>query len=215
MELPHAVKVFLLDDHAIVRRGLQDLLQNKRDISVVGESSSAVKATDMILALRPDVMLLDVHLPDGSGVTVCRQVRSVDPAIEALLLTAVDDEEALLSTVLAGADGYVLKEASNLYLVGAIRRLALGEPLVDPETRQRLLDRLARLSDTATGLTVREERTLAYIVDGLEGRRRREAPAAHEPELESEIPMLIPKLVDELSRDEHSGSEPATRRRRS
>src|SRR5262245_19122335 len=119
--VPRPLKVFIVDDHDIVRRGLEDLLGNKRDISVVGGSGSATESVRMIARSRPDVMMLDLHLRDGSGVTVCRQVRRFDPSIKGLLLTAAEDDEALASAVVAGAHGYLLKESRSSELVDALR----------------------------------------------------------------------------------------------
>src|SRR5512140_1399344 len=126
------VRVYLLDDHEVVRRGLRELLQAQPGIEVVGESGSAAQAVRRIPALRPDVAVIDMRLPDGSGVEVCRGVRSVDPSIKALILTSYDDEEALFSAIMAGASGYFLKEVRGLELVEAVRRVAAGQSLLDP-----------------------------------------------------------------------------------
>src|SRR3954465_10352440 len=126
------IRVYLLDDHEVVRRGLHDLLEAEDDIEVVGESGSAVDATHRIPALRPDVAVLDGRLPDGSGIDVCRDIRSIDPTINALILTSYDDDEALFAAIMAGAAGYVLKQIHGTDLVDAIRRVAAGQSLLDP-----------------------------------------------------------------------------------
>src|SRR3954470_13866735 len=136
------IRVFLLDDHEVVRRGLRDLLESDGDICVVGESGSAVEAAARIPALRPDVAVLDGRLPDGSGIDVCRDVRSVDPTIKALILTSYDDDEALFAAILAGASGYLLKQVGGNDLLDAVRRVAAGQSLIDPSLTARVLDRL-------------------------------------------------------------------------
>ncbi len=120
------IRVFLLDDHEVVRRGLHDLLEAEGDIEIVGESGSAREATARIPALRPDVAVLDARLPDGSGIDVCRDVRSTDPSIKALILTSYDDDEALFAAIMAGAAGYVLKQIGAGDLVDSVRRVAAG-----------------------------------------------------------------------------------------
>ena len=126
------IRVFLLDDHEVVRRGLRELLQHEGDIEVVGESGSAEEATRRIPALRPDVAVLDARLPDGNGIDVCRDVRSVDPSIKGLILTSYEDDEALFAAIMAGAAGYVLKQIRGTDLVDAVRRVAAGQSLLDP-----------------------------------------------------------------------------------
>src|SRR5881628_3785753 len=138
------IRVFLLDDHEVVRRGLAALLESSEDIEVVGESGSALEATRIIPALRPDVAVLDQRLPDGTGVDVCRDVRSVDPTIKALMLTSYQDDEALFNAVMAGASGYLLKQIRGTDLVEAIRAVAAGgrAALLDPAVTQRVLERI-------------------------------------------------------------------------
>src|SRR5688572_16262093 len=136
------IRVYLLDDHEIVRRGLRELLEREDDIEVVGESGSAQEAQRRIPALRPDVAVLDGRLPDGSGIDVCREIRSQDPTIKALILTSYDDDEALFSAIMAGAAGYVLKEVRGNDLVDGIRRVAAGQSLLDPAVTAQVLERL-------------------------------------------------------------------------
>src|ERR1035437_6163836 len=132
------IRIFLLDDHEIVRRGLRELLETVDDFEVVGESGSAVEASRRIPALRPNVAIFDARLPDGSGIDVCRDVRSVDPAIAGLILTSFDDEQALATAVLAGPAGYLLKEIKVNGLIEAIRKAAAGEQVIDPATVDRV-----------------------------------------------------------------------------
>src|SRR3712207_3629375 len=136
------IRVFLLDDHEVVRRGIADLLTDSGDIEVVGESGSAQEATRRIPALRPDVAILDGRLPDGSGIDVCRDVRAIDPSIKGLILTSYEDDEALFAAIMAGAAGYVLKQIRGTDLVDAVRRVAAGQSLLDPAVTQRVLERI-------------------------------------------------------------------------
>src|SRR5215210_9558259 len=136
------VRVFLLDDHEVVRRGLKDLFDSEEGFEVVGESGSAKDSEARIPALRPDVALLDGRLPDGSGVEVCRAIRSVDPSINAIILTSYDDDEALFAAIMAGASGYILKQIEGLELADMVRKVASGQSLLDPSVTQRVLDRI-------------------------------------------------------------------------
>src|SRR5207344_882623 len=136
------ITVYLLDDHEIVRLGLRDLLESDGDIEVIGESGSVAHGQAQILALRPQVAVLDGRLPDGSGIDVCREVRSRDPGIAALILTSFDDDEALFAAIMAGAAGYVLKQIRGGDLLDAVRRVAAGQSLLDPAVTRRVMERL-------------------------------------------------------------------------
>lgn len=186
--------VFIVDDHDIVRRGLEDLLGNKRDISVVGGSGSAAEAVRKIARSRPDVMMLDLHMRDGSGVTVCRQVRKADPGIKGLLLTAAEDEEALASAVVAGAHGYVLKESRTRELVDALRRLGSGEALLRAPESRRVVEWLSVQRNDAK-LSERERRVIDYVLAGLEGRQPGDPVDASDEVLEAEVGDLVRNLV--------------------
>ena len=167
------IRVFLLDDHEVVRRGLKDLLEADGDIVVVGESGLALEAARRIPALRPHVAVLDGRLPDGSGIDVCREVRSAHPEIAALILTSYDDDEALFSAIMAGAAGYVLKQIRGNDLVDAVRRVAAGQSLLDPAVTARVLDRLRAgpEEDKALApLTDQERRILELVAQGLTNR---------------------------------------------
>jgi DNA-binding NarL/FixJ family response regulator len=164
------IRVFLLDDHEVVRRGLADLLQAEGDIEVVGESGSAVQAASRIPALRPDVAVLDARLPDGNGIDVCRDVRAVDPSIKGLILTSYEDDEALFAAIMAGAAGYVLKQIRGTDLVDAVRRVAAGQSLLDPAITARVLERIRHGVEEPRelkSLTDQERRILEYIAEGL------------------------------------------------
>jgi two-component system response regulator DevR len=136
------IRLFLLDDHEVVRRGLKDLLEQEPDIEVVGESGLAKEAAARIPVVKPHVAVLDARLPDGSGIEVCRDVRSVDPSIAVIILTSYDDDDALFAAIMAGAAGYVLKQVRGTDLVDAVRRVAGGQSLLDPAVTQRVLTRI-------------------------------------------------------------------------
>jgi two-component system response regulator DevR len=164
------IRVYLLDDHEVVRRGLAGLLESDGDIEVVGESASAVEATHRIPALRPDVMILDARLPDGSGIDVCRDVRAIDPGIVGLILTSYEDDEALFAAIMAGAAGYLLKQVRGTDLVDTVRRVAAGQSLLDPAVTARVLERIRRGIEQPkelASLTDQERRILGFIAEGL------------------------------------------------
>jgi two-component system, NarL family, response regulator DevR len=164
------IRVFLLDDHEVVRRGIADLLTQDGDIEIVGESGSAVEAVHRIPALHPDVAVLDARLPDGNGIDVCRDVRAVDPTIQGLILTSYEDDEALFSAIMAGAAGYVLKQIRGTDLVDAVRRVGAGQSLLDPAVTARVLDRIrsgVEQPNELKSLTDQERRILDYIAQGL------------------------------------------------
>jgi len=191
------ITVFLLDDHEVVRRGLRDLLESDGDIEVVGESGSAQEAIRRIPALRPDVAILDGRLPDGSGIDVCREVRSRDPHIAALVLTSYDDDEALFSAIMAGAAGYVLKQVRGQDLLDAVRRVAAGQSLLDPAVTQQVLDRLREgpKQDTALeGLTEQERKVLELIGEGLTNRAIGERMFLAEKTVKNYVSSLLAKL---------------------
>src|SRR5829696_1765759 len=172
-EVPTRIKVFLLDDHEVVRRGLKDLLESDGDIEVVGESGSAAEATRRIPALRPDVAVLDARLPDGSGIDVCREIRSREPGTSALILTSYDDDEALFAAIMAGASGYVLKQIRGTDLVDAVRRVAAGQSMLDPAVTQRVLERIRNGAGEPAelkSLTEQERRILIHVAEGLTNR---------------------------------------------
>ena len=168
------ITVFLVDDHEIVRRGLIDLLSSTQDITVIGESGSASEALRDIAALRPAVAVLDARLPDGSGIDLCREIRSQLPGTQCLILTSYDDDEALFAAVMAGAAGYLLKQVGGRSLVDAVRKVAAGTSLMDPAVTGKLLDRLRAPVDATdpriSSLTPREAEILERIAQGLTNR---------------------------------------------
>jgi len=191
------IRVYLLEDHEVVRHGLRDLLEREGDIQVVGESGSAVDAEHRIPALRPDVAVLDARLPDGSGIDVCREIRSVDPTIQALILTSYEDDEALFAAIMAGAAGYVLKQIKGTDLVDAVRRVAAGQSLLDPAVTQRVLERIRRgpqQPDELRSLTEQERRILALVAEGLTNREIAQRMFLSEKTIKNYVSSLLAKL---------------------
>ncbi|MCW2669499.1 MAG: two component transcriptional regulator, LuxR family [Frankiales bacterium] len=166
------IGVFLVDDHEIVRRGLRELLEAEPDLQVVGEASGVVEALARIPAARPRVAVLDVRLPDGNGVALCRDLRDLVPDLACLMLTSFADDEALLNAVLAGAAGYVLKDVRGNALVEGIRTVAAGGSLLDPKGASLVLDRLRApaKADPLVGLSEQERKILMLIGEGLTNR---------------------------------------------
>ncbi len=191
------IGVFLLDDHEIVRRGVRGLLEAEPDIEVIGEAGTASSALARIPALRPAVAVLDVRLPDGDGVSVCREVRSRVPEVACLMLTAFSDEEALLDSIMAGAAGYVLKQIRGSDLVGAVRMVASGRSLLDPRAAGKVMARLrdeADRRDPLAGLTARERQVLELIGDGLTNRQIGERLSVAEKTVKNYVSVLFVKL---------------------
>ena len=191
------IRVYLLDDHEVVRQGLRALLSSVSDIEVVGESGSAEEATSRIPALRPHVAVLDGRLPDGTGIEVCRSIRSVDPSINALILTSYDDDEALFGAIMAGASGYVLKEVRGSDLINAIRHVAAGKSLIDPEMTATLLERVRSGPSTApelASLTEQELKLLNFIAEGLTNRQIGERMFLAEKTVKNYVSSILGKL---------------------
>lgn len=189
-------RVFLLDDHEVVRDGLRHLLEAEDDMEVVGEAGTAAEAIDRIAALSPQVAVLDVRLPDGSGVEVCRDVRSLDHGVVCLMLTSFSDDEALFDAIMAGAAGYVLKEVRGSDLVADIRKVAAGHSLLDPELTERVMQRLKdrQAQQQAEHLTPQEERILEFISEGLTNRQIAEKMYLSEKTVKNYVSNLLSKL---------------------
>jgi DNA-binding NarL/FixJ family response regulator len=191
------ITVFLLDDHEVVRRGLRDLLATEPGIDVIGEAGTAASALARMTALRPDVAVLDVRLPDGDGVSTCREIRSRLPGTACLMLTSYGDEQALLGAIMAGAAGYVMKQADGAELVSAVRAVAAGESILDHHaTRQlmeRLRDRKAR-ADPLSALSAQEKRILELIGEGLTNRQIAERMFLSEKTIKNYVSSLLAKL---------------------
>jgi DNA-binding NarL/FixJ family response regulator len=191
------ITVFLLDDHEIVRRGVHDLLEAEPDITVIGEAGTAESALARIPALKPDVAVLDVRLPDGDGVTVCREIRSKMPEVACLMLTSFGDDEALFDAIMAGAAGYVLKQIRGTDLVGAVRTIASGHSLLDPEAASRVMRRMreqAQRTDPLSGLTEQERKILELIGEGMTNRQIGERLFLAEKTVKNYVSALFAKL---------------------
>ncbi|MFS4094318.1 response regulator [Streptomyces sp. AF1A] len=195
------IRVFLLDDHEVVRRGLTDLLDAEPDILVVGDADTAEHALVRGPALRPHVAVLDVRLPDGDGISVCRELRSRMPELACLMLTSFDDEDALLDAIMAGASGYVLKQIKGSDLVSAVRTVASGQSMLDPATTARLMRSLRAEAGGApsvppelAGLSPRERDILALIGDGLTNREIGRRLYLSEKTVKNHISRLLAKL---------------------
>ena len=196
-EAGEPIAVFLLDDHEVVRRGVRDLLEAEPDITVIGEAGTASSALARIPALKPDVAVLDVRLPDGDGVSVCREIRSRMPEVACLMLTSFGDDEALFSAIMAGAAGYVLKQIKGTDLVDAVRRVAAGQSLLDPAVTARVLDRIRRgpdQPDELKTLTDQERRILTLVAEGLTNREIAERMFLSEKTIKNYVSSLLAKL---------------------
>jgi DNA-binding NarL/FixJ family response regulator len=191
------ISVFLLDDHEIVRRGVRDLLTAELDIDVIGEAGTMATALDRMPALRPDVAVLDVRLPDGDGVSVCREIRSTLPGTACLMLTSYGDDQALLGAIMAGAAGYVLKQTCGADLVSAVREVAAGRSTLDAHAAQRVMARLReRMAsiDPLSALTDQEKKVLDLVGEGLTNRQIAQRMFLAEKTAKNYVSSLLAKL---------------------
>jgi len=191
------IRVFLLDDHEIVRRGVRELLEVEDDLEVVGEAGTAADALTRIPASVPDVAIIDMRLPDGNGVEVCREVRSNNPAVQCVVLTSFADDEALFDSIMAGAAGYLLKQIKGNDLVDAIRRVAAGQSLLDPSVTERVLERLRSgpaQDERLARLTEQERKILDLIAEGLTNRQIGERLFLAEKTVKNYVSGLLAKL---------------------
>lgn len=191
------IKVFLLDDHEIVRRGVRDLLEASGEIEVVGEAGTAAEAIARVPATQPEVAVLDVRLPDGSGIEVCRELRAADPDLRCLMLTSFSDDEALIDAIVAGASGYVLKEVRGADIVESVRRVAAGESLLDPQAAARVIERLRNpppQDERLTALSPQERRILELLADGMTNRQIADQLYLAEKTVKNYVSNLLMKL---------------------
>jgi DNA-binding NarL/FixJ family response regulator len=191
------IRIFLLDDHEIVRRGIRDLLEAQDDLIVVGEAGTAAEALDGIPRLLPDVAVLDARLPDGSGIEVCRDVRAAHPEVHVIILTSFDDDEALFSAIMAGAAGYALKQIRGNDLVEAVRQVAAGGSLLDPAVTAQVLDRIRNApapKDPLAELTPQERKILALIGQGMTNRQIASEMYLAEKTVKNYVSQLLSKL---------------------
>ncbi|NNE10989.1 MAG: response regulator transcription factor [Ilumatobacter sp.] len=190
------ITVFLMDDHEVVRQGVRALLESDEELQVIGEASNATEALQRIPAVRPQVAVLDVRVPDGNGIEVCREVRSTLDT-HCLILTSYSDDEALFESIMAGASGYVLKQVKGNELIAAVKRVAAGESLLDPAITDRVLRRLrepAEEDDRLSSLTPQERRILHLIADGMTNRQIANELYLAEKTIKNYVSNLLSKL---------------------
>ena len=210
-----AVRVFLVDDHEVVRRGLMDLLDAEDDIEVVGDAATAGMALAQIARTSPDVAVLDIRLPDGNGIEVCREVRARDPRIACLMLTSFGDDEALFDAIMAGAAGYLLKDIRGNDLIDAVRRVAAGDSLLDPSLTGKVLERLRKGDEEdprLKALSDQERKILALIAEGLTNRQIAERMHLAEKTVKNYVSTILTKL--QVSRRAEAAAYLAERRSR-
>ncbi|MBV8159469.1 MAG: response regulator transcription factor [Acidimicrobiia bacterium] len=191
------VRLFLLDDHEVVRRGLTELFDAEDDMEVVGEAGTAEQALARVASARPDVAVLDLRLPDGDGVEVCREIRSAHPETQCVILTSYADDEAVLNAVLAGAAGYLLKDVRGRDLVDGVRKVSQGQSLLDPLVTKRVLERLRQGPEEdqrLARLTDQERRILAFIAEGLTNRQIGERMFLAEKTVKNYVSNVLMKL---------------------
>ncbi|MBO8141495.1 MAG: response regulator transcription factor [Firmicutes bacterium] len=196
------IKVVIVDDHEVVRLGLKSLLNRVADLEVVGEAGSAAEAERVVERTQPDVVVMDIRMPEGSGIEACRAIRSRWPQIKVIMLTSYSDDEAVIGSVMAGASGYVLKQIGTQELVEAIRRVSKGESLLDPGVTGKILERVrggAGTNGTAQGaaqeaLTEQEERILALIAQGKTNREIAAALYLSEKTVRNYVSNILAKL---------------------
>jgi len=192
-----ALRVFLVDDHEVVRRGVRDLLEVEDDLVVVGEAGTVAEALHRVPTVDPDVVVVDVRLPDGNGVELCRQLRSADEPPACLMLTSFDDDEALFDSIVAGAAGYVLKQVKGHDIVEAVRRVGAGESLIDASMSARLMERLRRGPDEdprLADLSPQERRILDLLADGLTNRQIAAEMFLAEKTIKNYVSNLLAKM---------------------
>ncbi len=191
------IQVFLVDDHEVVRRGLRDILTAEPDIEVVGEADRVATALPMIVELAPRVAVLDVRLPDGDGIELCRDIRSARPETACLMLTSFGDDQAMVSSIVAGAAGYVMKTSGSAQLIGAIRAAASGLSMIDPHAAQEVIERLRNHTVTMTSmsaLTDQERRVLDLVGEGMTNRQIAERLSLSEKTVKNYVASLLSKL---------------------
>jgi two-component system, NarL family, response regulator DevR len=189
-------RVFLLDDHEVVRRGVRELLEGDADMEVVGEASTAEEALGRIPATTPDVAVLDVRLPDGNGVEVCREIRSQHPEVRCIMLTSYADDDAVYAAIMAGASGYLLKQVRGTDLIEGVRRVARGDSLLDPAVTARVLERIRHREeeDEAVSLSKQEQAILELIAEGLTNRQIGERMFLAEKTVKNYVSNMLGKL---------------------
>lgn len=192
------MRIFLVDDHEVVRKGLRALLESKEGFEIVGEAGSVAEAIADAAPAKPDVIMMDVRLGDGTGIEACREIRSQDPSIRVIMLTSYSDDKALFDSIMAGADGYLLKTVDSASLVTAINRVGNGESLLDPAVTHTVLDRMkeliSRSTDDDSDLSKQEENVLTLIADGKTNREIGEGMFLSEKTIKNYVTSILGKL---------------------
>ncbi|GAA3531452.1 response regulator [Nocardioides daeguensis] len=191
------IRVYIVDDHEVVRRGVASLLETDPELEVVGQSGSATVALQEILELRPDIAVLDANLADGTGVDICREMRSVDPNIKALILTSYDDPDAISAAILAGASGYVLKKIEGNSLLNGIKLVAGGHSLIDPAVANRVVEQMEmqrKSLDVICELTPQQRRIFFLIAEGMTNRQIAEKLYLAEKTVKNHVTGLLARL---------------------
>lgn len=191
------VRIMLVDDHEVLRIGMAALLRRRPDFQVVGEAGTAAEAVELAAALQPDIVIMDVRLPDESGITACRQIRSANPSIKVIMLTSYADDEAMFASLMAGAEGYVLKVIGSDALLRAVETVARGEPLLSPENHRKLLQFLRRRQEEqrkSESLTPQEERILEAIAQGKSNREIAAELCLSEKTVRNHVTHILAKL---------------------
>lgn len=194
------ISVLLVDDHEIVRLGLRTLLDREPSVEVVGDAGNAAEAVELAARLEPAVVLMDVRLPDRSGVEACREIRGANPAVKVVMLTSHADEEAVFNAIMAGASGYVLKQISGQEVIRAIEAVAAGRSLLDPEVTRKVMDMMARFGGQApanrptAALSPQEEKVLALVADGLTNKEIARSLGLSDKTVKNYISHVLEKL---------------------
>jgi two-component system response regulator DevR len=197
MEKCLMLRVFLVDDHEVVRRGVADLLDEEDDLTVVGQASTVAEALARITAVRPDIAVLDIRLPDGNGVELCRELRSRFPDLHCLMLTSYPDEQAMMDAILAGAGGYVIKDIRGMDLVSAVRTVGAGQSLLNNRAADALMSRVMATADIPgplAGLTEQERTVLTLIGAGMTNRQIAERMFLAEKTVKNYVSRVLSKL---------------------
>lgn len=188
------IRLFVLDDHELIRRGIRELMEEEDDVEVVGEAATAEDALKRVTATRPDVAVIDLRLPDGDGIAVCREIRSLLPDTRCIVFTSYRDEESVTEAIMAGASAFVLKTTSGNELLRAVRLAAEGRSLLDPDVTSELLQRLQRPADPGGELTDQEQRVLGLVAEGLTNRQIASELHLAEQTVKNYVSSILQKL---------------------
>ena len=194
-----SIRVMVVDDHEVVRSGLKTILEPEADLKVVGEASSATEAMQRVIELDPHVILMDVRMEGMSGIEACRLIKSAHPDVNVLMLTSFSEEEAVMSAIVAGASGYLLKNTGRADLIKSIRAVAQGQNLLDPSVTRKVMDRLAQLAvkeeqRAVEGLSEREKEVLVLVAQGLTNKGIADKLVISENTARNHVSRILEKL---------------------